>query len=274
MTIAWFTVQNALQAWVSASTGIPSSRVIWSQQNGPRPAAPYITLRLNNIRRIGQDWLQAVDNPLVVADQAVVSVNTTLNTVTLTAHTLLTGDGPFRFETTGAWAGITGVDWWIIKVDADTVKLAASFQDAINLAAFDLVSAGTGTHTLVDKANTFRAGSEITYTSRGQRECIVTLQAYGGTFAQPMTLLHDAIAGANLQTRRDAFKTAGIGMAGFGPVQSLDGVLGESIYEPRAIVECRFFLANEVSENTTFIQFVELEDEVENTSVYVPEDPT
>jgi hypothetical protein len=63
-------------------------------------------------------------------------------------------------------------------------------------------------------------------------------------------------------------------MAGFGPVQSLDGVLGESVYEPRAIVECRFFLSEEVEETSTFIEFVELENEDEGTSTYVPSDPT
>lgn len=184
--IAWTAVENALHAWVVAATGLPADRVIWAQQAAPRPATPYVTLRVDNIRRIGQDWLRSYNNP------------------------------------------------------------------------------------------TPTAGNEIILASQGQREAVVTLQCFGGTATQstsPLALLHAAVAGANLQSRRDAFNTAGIGMAGFGPVQSIDGVLGSSVFEPRATVEARFFLAEEIQETTTFIEFVELENLSTVQSTYVPDDP-
>lgn len=42
-------IENALQAWVTGATGIPGDRVVWAEQNGPRPARPFATLRLGNV---------------------------------------------------------------------------------------------------------------------------------------------------------------------------------------------------------------------------------
>lgn len=275
MSIAWSTVEAAIHAWVVASSGLSADNVIWSGQNSKRPTVPYIALRMANIQRIGYDWLEAVDNPLVIADDTVESVNATTNVLTLTAHGLLTGDGPIRFTTTGTWTGMTGVDFWVIKTAANTIKLAASFPDSINLAAFDITSAGTGTHTLVDTATTARAGQEILMRSRGQRDCTLNMQCFAAEArgnSSAMALLNKVVSGSNLETRRAAFVAAGIGLAKLEGPRFLDGLIG-SIFEPRAILEAKFFLAEEVSEATTFIQYVELENLTTAESTYIPEDP-
>jgi hypothetical protein len=184
--IPWTTIEDAFSAWIRAATGLPDARVVWAQQAMPRPAAPYITMRITSLRRIGQDWLQVFDNPAPTP------------------------------------------------------------------------------------------GNEIIHSSLGQREGTITLQAFGPAAtgaSSPAALLQAAVAGANLQSRRDALNTAGIGLAGFGPVQSIDGTLGSSVFEPRAIVEARFFLAEETQETGTFIEFVELENLTAGQSTYVPEDP-
>lgn len=41
----WDAAENALIAWVQRTSGFPPNRVIWDQQNGPRPARPFATLR-------------------------------------------------------------------------------------------------------------------------------------------------------------------------------------------------------------------------------------
>lgn len=37
-------IRSALRAWVLQATGLPDGKVIWSQQNAPRPTPPYITI--------------------------------------------------------------------------------------------------------------------------------------------------------------------------------------------------------------------------------------
>lgn len=70
--------------------------------------------------------------------------------VTIVAHGLSTGDGPFQATTTTTLpAGLTALtNYWIIGVDADTFKLASSHADALAGTPVDITDAGTGTHTL------------------------------------------------------------------------------------------------------------------------------
>jgi hypothetical protein len=92
------------------------------------------------------------------------SVNATTNNFTFTAavtdiittsadHGLVTGDGPFYLSNSGG-ALPTGLavdtPYWIILVDADEAKLAASYADAIasTPVPVDITGTGTGTHTI------------------------------------------------------------------------------------------------------------------------------
>jgi hypothetical protein len=60
MTIAWTTVEDGIQDWVVAATGLAGDKVIWSKQNSPRPAAPYVEVALD-VKRTGQDWIDTDD---------------------------------------------------------------------------------------------------------------------------------------------------------------------------------------------------------------------
>jgi hypothetical protein len=71
--------------------------------------------------------------------------------VTMTAHGLITGDGPVQLTNSGGAlpAGLAvGTDYWIIKIDADTFYLAASQSDAKAGTQVDITGTGTGTHSL------------------------------------------------------------------------------------------------------------------------------
>ena len=61
-----------------------------------------------------------------------------------------TGDGPVRLETTGVAPGGLAVatDYWLIVVDANTVQLAATFLDAIDLVEVAIADAGSGPGTI------------------------------------------------------------------------------------------------------------------------------
>lgn len=107
--------------------------------------------------------LTNTDRPLVVADDVVEAVDTGADTLQLTAHGLKTGDGPLRLTTTGTLpTGLaTGTDYWVIEDDVDNIQLADALSDAINGVAIDLTAAGSGTHTLVDTADTKRLNAGL-----------------------------------------------------------------------------------------------------------------
>jgi hypothetical protein len=78
-------------------------------------------------------------------------------TFTATAHGLMTGDGPIRLTNSGgALPAGTAVDtdYYVIRVDADTFKLALTRADAWAGTNILITGNGTGTHTLVGTAST------------------------------------------------------------------------------------------------------------------------
>lgn len=80
---------------------------------------------------------------------ATTAINVGADTITKTAHGFVTADGPIVFSTTGGVPGGlgSGTDYWIIKVDADTIKLATSRANAIAGTQVDITSQGTGAGT-------------------------------------------------------------------------------------------------------------------------------
>jgi len=97
-------------------------------------------------------------HPFVYADQTITG-SAAANTLTKSAHGLLTGDGPF--DLTNAGGALPGglspsVPIWAIKVDANTFKAALSLSDALAGVFIDLTTDGTGTSTIHDRADTQR----------------------------------------------------------------------------------------------------------------------
>lgn len=80
------------------------------------------------------------------------------DTCTATAHGLLTGDGPVQLTTNGDLPlGLaTSTNYWIIKVDANNFKLAASLADAYEGTAVDITGDTTDTDNVVAVAATLR----------------------------------------------------------------------------------------------------------------------
>ncbi len=74
------------------------------------------------------------------------------DTITKAAHGFATGR---KVALTGAVipTGLSATDYWVIRVDADTLQLAASAADSLNGVAVDITDAsGGGTHTLTPAA--------------------------------------------------------------------------------------------------------------------------
>lgn len=102
----------------------------------------------------------------------------------------------------------------------------------------------------------------FTETARGMREVTVSITCFGGTATgatSARAYLEKCRAYARLTTVRTALETAGIGLCPIDAVTTMDGVLGSSLFEPRAMMEVRFFTTSEVSETGNYIETVLLE---------------
>lgn len=87
----------------------------------------------------------------------VFTANAGTDELTAAAHGLTTGDGPVRGTNSGGAlpAGLAlATDYWAIRVDDNTFKLATSLPNAIAGTAIDITTAGTGVHTLIDQPGT------------------------------------------------------------------------------------------------------------------------
>lgn len=125
-------------------------------------------------------------------------------------------------------------------------------------------------------------GAEIEHRVRGTREMLLRLQCFPGTpdgastgAGAAVMLLDQVKTSQRLPPLHDALDAAGIGVLGSTAPTAVDGVVGSTIFEARAVMEVRCSLAPEVSVPGTYIQFVELESVAPMPlgSRFVPEDP-
>lgn len=65
-------LETAIHTWVSVATGLPAAKVIWRNQDGPRPARPFITIRMFDFQELGTGWTNRIDNPLPSPGQEIV----------------------------------------------------------------------------------------------------------------------------------------------------------------------------------------------------------
>lgn len=109
-------------------------------------------------------------------------------------------------------------------------------------------------------------GEEVTHTVRGAREISVEMQCFEGigtsTAETPADYLERCLIAARLPTRVEAFRVAGIGLGAVGDVLSMDGDLGFTVFEPRAVVEVRFHTTASVTELGTSIETVQVTNEI------------
>ncbi len=76
------------------------------------------------------------------------AVSTTADTITIASHGMVTG-AKIALTTAGTLpTGVTATTYWMIKVDANTLKFASSLANAAAGTAVDLTTPGIGTHTL------------------------------------------------------------------------------------------------------------------------------
>lgn len=87
-------------------------------------------------------------NTVVATPAAVTFTAAVTDICTAVAHGYATGLRVAASSTVTLPAGLSATNYWIIKIDADTFKLATSAANALAGTAVDITDTGTGIHTL------------------------------------------------------------------------------------------------------------------------------
>lgn len=161
--IAAATLPPTLQYTLGAATAVNATKY-QVQVDGPG-----ITSTLVSVTSDSSATIPKINSALLTALNAVVGANYTAafqllaftdfavtadsatDELNHTAHGLNTGDGPVQITNSGGAlpAGLTGsTNYWVIKVDANNFKLAASLALALAGTPIDLTTNGTGTQTI------------------------------------------------------------------------------------------------------------------------------
>lgn len=274
------TAMAAIADWIRATSGLDQEHVWWPYYGKPRPTAPYIEVKFASIEGVGHDWEKAEDNIQVFPAEVVsaVAVNPA-NTLTITGHPFVTGDGPINMSTTGTLPAPLQVstDYWIIVIDANTIQLAESYVETGGnnvargmgntpnpITPIVFTTTGTGIQSIVSTPETLRAGQEIVRRAQGFRYVTLELQCIGkeGTGIDPVRILTNVIAGIQLHVYD--LDQAGVGMSDFGSaysqtgVRQLEGRRG-SILEPRAVAEVVTVMTINLTAFDTIIEEVDAE---------------
>lgn len=146
----------------------------------------------------------------------------------------------------------------VVWAEQDAVRLAPPF---ITLRLGDLVTLGAVDEVTTASDESAPGGQEMTQTVIGRRELPVTLQCFGKTEASAMKILSQVVTSLGLDVHSDPLEEAGISFYQVGPVQNVTALL-ETTYEPRALVELRGYVTEEVSAQTTYIQSARVTNEI------------
>lgn len=61
--MSWVDVENAIHTWVKEASGLADERVFWADQGAPRPAPPFVTVRIGDLIPVGAvDGVEVIDH--------------------------------------------------------------------------------------------------------------------------------------------------------------------------------------------------------------------
>lgn len=272
--IDWVVVQRYIARWVAAGTGLDTDNILWSQNKAPRPAADGIVMRIMGIEPIGDPWVDIVDNPLEFADVVVEQVDFGANTLIITGHALQTGDGPINIESTLTLPGPLEADtnYWVIKVDDDTIQLADTYihtggadidglPSGNTVTTINLADAGSGVITVSATPDSLRAGAEILHVARATTRATLLIECHTEDSVgmdMAVAVLHRLVARSTLPSQVALLEEAGIGVSEIGRVRAIRGHLDALLFEPRAALEVLIIIASEDEEAGTIIQSADI----------------
>jgi hypothetical protein len=127
------------------------------------------------------------------------------------------------------------------------------------------VGQGWGTHEFDAGGD---PGEELIETRYQVKELTLTLQCFEGGATgttSPVAVLDHVMDSAELDAVRDGLSTAGWTPARKDPITKISGVIGGSVFEPRAIATCHGITSSELTGTATYIQIVEVENLINGT---------
>lgn len=179
---------------------LPATSVAYSQDSA-----------VVDLRRIDQWSVEAVVTVLTGAAKTFVDgdVSVANNTITITSHAMLLGEKVAATTDGTLPAGLSATNYYVIYVDANTIKLATSQANALAGTAVDITAAaGGGTHTLTpatawsatlklqasnDNSNWVDIAS-ATATSTSTGACMVNITAAGYRYGKANILATTGLA--------------------------------------------------------------------------------
>ncbi len=280
--INWVAVQAALQQVVVNGSGLPSGSVYWGQQGAvpggaPRVAGPAIEMRISNQTDIGDSWLDFTDTSLTFGPAPVTAVDTGTGTLTIPAHGLHTGDGPFQFASTLTLPAplVALTDYWLVVTGVDTFQLADSYvhtggQQPLGagnpVTALTITTVGSGTITMQSNDDTVSAGGEVAFVQRGLIKVTLALQCYtsvGVGMGMATSLLRRVASRIKLPTQHDLLNGVNVGLTRCERVRAIHGIKDAVLFEPRALLDIVLCMASEESDApSTIIETVQVTDEI------------
>lgn len=262
----WPAIRKALHNWVVAGSGLSPDKVIWTRQPGtPRPPAPAIMLEIASSNDNDYSWLDIESATYTFADLAVDMVSN--NDLVVPNHGLMSGVGPVHITSTVSLPSPLTEDtnYWIIRVDENTIQLASSFQDTGGgypgnpVTPIELQNIGDGLFTIKCTPNTMWPGQELKYIQRGMPRFTLTLTSHTAKdvgLNTCMELLQKVVSRARLPSQVAILDSINFGFMGAARVRSMLGTRDATLFEPRAWVDVQFSTAYEEFEYGTIIEQV------------------
>jgi hypothetical protein len=149
-TIGAISVQNSTKYAIQVDgPGITSTEVDYTSDSSAMAAEIHNGLLTGLNAVVGKNYTAAFA-PLTFSPETFTVADQATGKLTITAHGLNTGDGPFQLTTTGSLpTGLTTLtNYWVIRFDANTIQFATSLANALAGTFIVLSSNGTGTNTV------------------------------------------------------------------------------------------------------------------------------
>ncbi len=267
----WLNIRAALHAWVVACTGMSDQKVTWARQrNTPRPEQDGIIMKIYVVDDEGLSWVDVEAAPLEFDALTITAV--VGNNLTITAHELVTGDGPIQLVGADLPAPLAAeTNYWVIRVDADTIRLAAQFEDTGGgdatgnpITPITLTDAGSGAMSLEATTKTLRAGEEINYVQRGTVRATLQLFSYvtdDTGMDGAIATLRRVASRYRLPSNIAILDAVNVGVTHMERTRSMLGTRDAVLFEPRAWIDIGLSMVFEERETGTIIGRVEVEQE-------------
>ncbi len=271
--ISWLEAQKKISQWLAAGCALDNTAIAWAGQGGPRPKLDdgtphdvWVSVNLIATNSVGTDEENITESPLVLVDQVIVEVVPADDTLEVTAHLFTSGDGPVLLETTDTLPAGTddATEYWVVVIDEDTVKLAASRADAVaeTPSVFvDITDEGIGTHKIVTIDGTRRPLEDVQRTLSGHRVGTLSVQCFstnavGALRAQGV--LERLRASRLLWSQQELLRGVGVAAASMSSATLVGGSASSAAkLEPRAVVTVSLNYVDGVTELLTYIESVE-----------------